>query len=84
MIIKEGDFRTKMKYKIPYIMLQNLVTLSSRGGGKNIELLYKRRGKVFYVKNAEHDPLLSNASIFQIKFLSQRLVPEEESGLCMW
>ena len=81
---KNEDFRTTFKYKIPFVKLQNIVTQLANKGVRNIELSYERGGEVFYTKNAELDPLLSNASIFQIKFLSQRAVPDDERGLCMW
>ena len=81
---KNEDFRTTFKYKIPFVKLQNIVTQLANKGVRNIELEYERGGEVFYTKNAELDPLLNNASIFQIKFLSQRAVPDDERGLCMW
>ena len=81
---KNEDFKIRLKYKIPFVMLQNIVTRGTQLGVKNIELEYERGGETFYTKNAELDPLLSNASSFQIIFLSQRAVPEDERGLCMW
>ena len=81
---KNEDVRTRFKYKIPFVMLQNIVTESAKVGTRNIKLMYERGSEIFYTKNAELDPLLSNASIFQIKFLSQRAVPDDERGLCMW
>jgi len=81
---KNEDFRTTFMYKIPFVKLQNIVTQLANKGVRNIELSYEREGEIFYTKNAELDPLLNNASIFQIKFLSQRAVPDDERGLCMW
>ena len=81
---KNEGVRTRFRYKIPFAMLQNMVTQLAKRGGTNIKLEYERGGEIFNTRNAELDPILSNASIFQIKFLSQRAVPDDERGLCMW
>lgn len=77
-------FKTTFKYLIPFVSLQNQITEMAEDGAKNIALLYERDGKNFYTRNAELDPHLSNASLFQMKFLAQRAVPLDERGLCMW
>jgi len=81
---KNENFKIILKYKIPFVMLQNIVTRGTQLGVKNIELEYERGGETFNAKNAELDPLLNNASAFQIIFLPQRAVPDDERGLCMW
>src|SRR5574341_130871 len=73
---KNEDLRAGFKYKIPFVMLQNIITQLANKGVRNIELMYESGGEIFYTRNAELDPLLSNASTFQIKFLSQRAVPD--------
>ncbi len=81
---KDREFRFRFKYRIPFVMLQNLVTSMARAGNKDIALLYERGGEVFSTANAELDPSLSRASIFQRKLLAQRAVPDDDRGICMW
>jgi len=74
----------KFRYKIPFLQLQNIVTDLKDRGVNNIQLEYIRNGKYFNVKDAENDPDLASASIFQRKFLCLRAVPETSTGMCMW
>ena len=78
------DYRERFEYQLPFVLLQNTVTELSKDGNENIKLEYERDGEIVYSGNAESDPILSNASTFQIKFLAQRAVPDDERGLCMW
>jgi hypothetical protein len=78
------EYRKRFEYKIPYILLQNIITSLVKQGHQNIKLEYERGGEIIYTRNAELEPQLSNASIFQIKLLDQRAVPNDERGLCMW
>lgn len=78
------DYRTSFQYQLPFVLLQNLVTELSKHGVEDIELEYEKDGEIVYTSNAENDPILSNASIVQIKLLDQRAVPDDERGLCMW
>lgn len=81
---RDREFRFRFKYRIPFVMLQNLVSEMARDGNKNIALVYERGGEVFSTAHAELDPTLSRASVFQKKLLSQRAVPDDERGICMW
>jgi len=78
------DYRERFEYKVPFVLLQNLVTGLAKEGQKDIKLEYERDGEILYTRNAEVDPVLSKASIFQRKFISQRAVPDDDRGLCMW
>jgi hypothetical protein len=78
------EYSKRFKYKIPYILLENLITTLVKQGHQNIKIEFEREGKIIYTRNAETDPELSNASILQIKLLDQRAVPDDERGLCMW
>jgi len=78
------DYRERFEYQLPFVLLQNTVTELSKDGNENIKLEYERDGEIVYSSNAESDPVLSKASIFQRKFISQRAVPDDDRGLCMW
>ena len=78
------DYRTRYELKIPFVLLQSFVTFLAKNGLENIKLEYERDNEVIYSSNAEIDPLLSNASIFQIKLLRQRPILDDERGLCRW
>jgi len=80
----DKDFPDKFKYKIPFFLLQNIITAMKNKGIKNINLEYERGGEVFSTYNAERNPDLTQASIFQRKFLFLRAVPDDDRGLCMW
>ena len=80
----DKDYRERFEYKVPFVLLQNLVTGLAKEGQKDIKLEYERDGEILYTRNAEVDPVLSKASIFQRKFISQRAVPDDDRGLCMW
>ena len=74
----------KFRYKIPFLQLQNIVTDLKDRGVNNIQLEYIRNDKYSNITNAENDPELAIASIFQRKFLCLRAVPETSTGMCMW
>jgi len=78
------DFPHEFKFKIPFVLLQNIITAMKNKGMKNINIEYERGGEVFLIYNAERDHDLSQASIFQIKFFFLRAVPDDDRGLCMW
>lgn len=78
------DLRKRFEFKIPFIEFQSIITRISNHGLEDIKLEYVRNGKEFYTRNAELDPELTGASIFKIKFLCKRAVPDDERGLCMW
>jgi len=80
----DRDFPDKSKYKLPFVLLQSIITAMKNKGMKNINIEYERGGEVYRKYNAESDPYLSQASIFQIKLLFLRAVPDDEKGLCMW
>ncbi len=47
---KNEEFKTKFKYKIPFAMLQIIVTDLAKKGIRNIELVYERGVKLFIPK----------------------------------
>lgn len=78
------DVEQLYRYKIPFIKLQDFVTRAAEGGRKGLRIEYVRGGKTYYTENAELEPELNSLSLFKRKFLSQRAVPDDERGLCMW
>ena len=78
------DYNKRFEYKVPFILLQSLVTRLANKGHENIKLEYERGGEIFYTRNAELDPQISHLSIFKFKLLNQRAIPDDERGLCMW
>jgi len=78
------DIDKLYRYKIPFIKLQDFVTRAAKGKRRDLRIEYERNGELFYTRNAELDPELNNLTLFKRKFLSQRAVPDDERGLCMW
>jgi hypothetical protein len=78
------DLRKTFEFKMPFVEFQSIITRIAEGGFEDIKLEYVRNGREYYTKNAELDPELTSASIFEIKFLGQRAIPDDERGLCMW
>ena len=75
---------TLYRYTLPFIKLKDFVTDNAKKGRKGLRIEYVRNGKTYYTANAELDQELNSASVFEQKFLSQRAMPDDERGLCMW
>jgi len=75
---KEIEIKEKYKFRFPLAKIQNIITNQAEKGAADIELSYILNNKQYSFRNAETDPFLSNASLFQRKFLALGAVPVDD------
>jgi hypothetical protein len=84
--LREIAHGTRETNRIPFVILQRIIAHHAvKNGLENINLTYRKDGKVFSYKNAENDPLLSKKQSWLFrKFTNFRYVPSPGRNMCQW
>lgn len=70
--------------RISFLELRRVVTRLSRAGASGLQIHYSHHGKRRHTKNAEREPVLTNASFVERIYLRTRPIAKSSHGSCRW